>query len=121
MTPDDAEMATARGLYELHSPDGPEHWPIVFHKFVELVQREPNISVEELARISVPTLVLVGDHDLVSIDHTVALFRAIPKAELAVVPGTSHAVLMEKPELLNHIVLDFLQRERLSSLRDLSE
>jgi pimeloyl-ACP methyl ester carboxylesterase len=110
MAPDDAELATLRGLYEMHSPDGSAHWPIVFNKFVEMVQREPNISVEELARISVPTLVLVGDDDgLVSIEHTVALFRAIPQAELAVIPGASHAVLEEKPELLNHIVLDFLQ------------
>jgi pimeloyl-ACP methyl ester carboxylesterase len=109
MAPDNAEMATLRALYEAHSPDGPEHWPIVFRKFVELMQREPNISLEELARIAAPTLVLVGDDDLVSIEHTVALFRAIPNSELAVIPGTSHAVAKEKPVIFNHVVLDFLQ------------
>jgi pimeloyl-ACP methyl ester carboxylesterase len=108
---DSAEMATLRGPYEKHSPDGPEHWPIVYQKFVELIRREPNISLEELARISAPTLVLVGDDDIVSLEHTVAMFRAIPKSELAVIPGTSHAVPTEKPELLNRIVLDFLQLE----------
>jgi pimeloyl-ACP methyl ester carboxylesterase len=35
----------------------------------------------------------------------------IPKSELAVIPGTSHAVPTEKPELFNRIVLDFLQVE----------
>ena len=42
---------------------------------------------------------LVGDDDMVSLEHTIALFRAIPDAELAVVPGTSHAVMLEKPAL----------------------
>ena len=111
MAPDSAGMATFRSLYELHSPDGPEHWPVVFAKFIEMVQREPHISVDDLARISAPTLVLVGDDDMVSFEHTVALFRAIPGSELAIVPGTSHRVLMEKPDLVNRLVLDFLEQE----------
>jgi pimeloyl-ACP methyl ester carboxylesterase len=114
LTPD--SMGTLRDMYELHSPDGPEHWPVVFAKFVELVQREPHISVEELARISSPTLVLVGDDDMISLEHTVALFRAIPGAELAVVPGSSHMVLMEKPELLNRLVLAFLENEPVTTM-----
>jgi pimeloyl-ACP methyl ester carboxylesterase len=111
MTPDSPGMARLRGLYEMHSPDGPEHWPVVFVKFIEMAQREPHIDVAELARIPAPTLVLVGDDDMVSLEHTVSLFRAIPDAELAVVPGTSHTVLMEKPELMNRLVLDFLEQE----------
>jgi pimeloyl-ACP methyl ester carboxylesterase len=106
--PESSELAELRGLYERHSPDGPEHWPVVFQKFVELIGREPNISLDELARISAPTLVVAGDDDMVSLEHTVAMFRAIPKSQLAVIPGASHAVPNEKPELLNRIVLDFL-------------
>jgi pimeloyl-ACP methyl ester carboxylesterase len=106
--PDSSEMAELRELYERHSPDGPEHWPVVYEKFVELVGREPNISLDELARITAPTLVVAGDDDIVSLEHTVAMFRAIPKSQLAVLPGTSHAVPEEKPQLLNRMVLDFL-------------
>ena len=47
---------------------------------------------------------------MISLEHTAALFRAIPNSELAVVPGTSHALLMEKPDLVNRIVLDFLKK-----------
>ena len=111
LTPDSPGLASLRGLYELHSPDGPEHWPVVFAKFTELVLSEPHIPVDDLARISAPTLVLVGDDDLSSLEHTVALFRAIPTAELAVVPGASHTVLREKPDLANRLVLDFLENE----------
>ena len=53
----------------------------------------------------------MGDDDLMSVEHSAALFRAIPNSELAVVPGASHAVVIEKPELLNRIVLDFLENE----------
>jgi pimeloyl-ACP methyl ester carboxylesterase len=36
--------------------------------------------------------------------------------ELAVVPGTSHGLLVEKPELCDRIILDFLEGEALASL-----
>ena len=39
MAPDSDDVAMFRGLYEMHSPDGPEHWPVVFAKFVEMTQR----------------------------------------------------------------------------------
>jgi pimeloyl-ACP methyl ester carboxylesterase len=116
MTPDGPGMAGLRGLYQEHSPDGPEHWPVVFAKFIEMAQREPHIAVDDLARISAPTLVLIGDDDMVSLEHTASLYRAIPNGELAVVPGTSHTVLMEKPELMNRIVLDFLEQERAATM-----
>jgi pimeloyl-ACP methyl ester carboxylesterase len=55
--------------------------------------------------------VLVGDDDMVTLEHTMSLYRAIRNSELAVVPGTSHLVAMEKPDLVNRLVLDFLQRD----------
>jgi pimeloyl-ACP methyl ester carboxylesterase len=76
-----------------------------------MLQRKPHIPVDDLGRISAPTLVVMGDDDLMSIEHSAALFRAIPNSELAVVPGASHAVVTEKPELLNRIVLEFLENE----------
>jgi len=111
MKPDSDDAAMFRGLYELHSPDGPEHWPIAFGKFIEMAQREPHIPIADIARISAPTLVLVGDDDLMTLEHTTALYQAIPNSALAVIPGASHAVVMEKPELVNGVVLDFLEHE----------
>ena len=116
MTPDSDDMAMFRSLYEMHSPDGPEHWPVVFGKFAEMTQREPHIPVDDLAQISVPALVLAGDDDMVSIEHSAALFRSIPNAELAIVPGASHAVVIEKPELVNRSVLDFLRSEPVTTM-----
>jgi pimeloyl-ACP methyl ester carboxylesterase len=81
-----------------------------------MVQREPHIALDDLARITAPTLVVVGDDDLVSLEHTTELFRAIPGSELAVVPGTSHAVLMEKPEIANRLILDFLEKDPVTTM-----
>jgi pimeloyl-ACP methyl ester carboxylesterase len=54
---------------------------------------------------------MLGDDDEVKLEHAVALYRAIPNAELAVIPGTSHGLVVEKPELCNAIILDFLCNE----------
>lgn len=111
MTPDSPDAAMFRMLYEASSPDGPEHWPVVFGKILEMMSTQPHIPLEDLSRIQARTLVVVGDDDIVTLEHTVALYRAIPNSELAIVPGTSHAVVMEKPELLNRMILDFLQQD----------
>jgi pimeloyl-ACP methyl ester carboxylesterase len=49
-----------------------------------------------------------GDDDEVTLEHAVAMYRAIPDAELAVVTGTSHGLLVEKHELCNGLIVEFL-------------
>jgi len=62
-----------------------------------------------LPALSMPTLVLWGDGDRsYEWSQPEALWRGIPGARLAVVPGCAHAVHMEKPDLFNALVLDFL-------------
>jgi len=90
------------------SPDGSEHFPVVFSKTMKLWLTEPDIKKEQLAQISVPTLIMVGDRDAVPLEHTVELHRAIKGSQLCVVPGTSHFLLSEKPDLAASIVLGFL-------------
>lgn len=52
-----------------------------------------------------------GDDDEVGFDHAASLHRALPDAEFefAVVPSTSHGLLVKKPELCNRIILEFLR------------
>jgi pimeloyl-ACP methyl ester carboxylesterase len=54
---------------------------------------------------------MYADDDLMTLAHAVALYDALPDAELAVVPGTSHFLTQEKPHLVNALVLDFLTKE----------
>ena len=65
-----------------------------------------------LAGISSPTLVLWGDRDRsYQWASPEKLWSEIPDASLSVVPGCSHAVHLEKPQLFNAILLDFLLAE----------
>ena len=100
-----------RAVYGVTSPDGPDHWPVVFAKITRMWQSEPHIPLRDLASILARTLVLVGDDDVVTPEHTLEIYRALPEAELAVVPGTSHLALMEKPRVVCTLLLDFLRHD----------
>jgi pimeloyl-ACP methyl ester carboxylesterase len=104
--------AVFRSQYDPFSPDGPDHFPVVFAKMRHLWQQEPNIALQELARIEAPTLLIQGDRDLVDVRHTAAVAEAIPDAQMAVVPGASHAAPVEKPDLVNRLILDFLAEDQ---------
>jgi pimeloyl-ACP methyl ester carboxylesterase len=69
------------------------------------------IPTADLGRIASPTLVMAGDDDIARFEHTIELYDAIPDAQLAVIPGASHLVPMEKAGLVNQLVLDFLAAE----------
>jgi pimeloyl-ACP methyl ester carboxylesterase len=49
-----------------------------------------------------------GDDDIVTLEHTVELYRALPRGQLAVVPNTSHLLLHERPELCAGMIDEFL-------------
>jgi pimeloyl-ACP methyl ester carboxylesterase len=100
-----------RQLYAAASPDGPEHFDVVFDKLAELWRSDPGIDFAQLERVTAPTLVLLGDRDMVSLEHAAAMQRALPVAQLGVVPGATHGLPMEKPQLTNRLVLDFLAAE----------
>jgi pimeloyl-ACP methyl ester carboxylesterase len=55
-----------------------------------------------------PTLVMAGDHDVVRLDHTALIAARIPGAQLAVVPDASHMLMLERPEVVNLLLREFL-------------
>ena len=93
------------------SPDGEAHFPVVTRKDFELSAREPMLTRDEVAAVAARTLVMVADDDISTLEHSVDMYRAIPNSELAVVPGTSHFLLQEKPALVNAFLLDFLTND----------
>jgi pimeloyl-ACP methyl ester carboxylesterase len=93
------------------SPDGVQHFPVVAAKIARAATDDPGLAAAELGRITSRTLVMAADDDLVQPEHTLALYRGIPNSELAVVPGTSHTLLLEKPDLCRRLVTDFLTQD----------
>lgn len=77
-------------------------------KLVDLMANQPNIPRKALAAITAPTLVISGDQDLIRLEHTVAMFNALPNAELAVFPNSTHALPIDDPEAFNATVERFL-------------
>lgn len=67
-----------------------------------------DVDNTDLSQVGARTLVMIGDDDEVALEHAIAMYRGLPDAELAVIPGTSHGVLVEKPALCNTVVVDFL-------------
>lgn len=94
--------------YERNSPDGPGHFPAIFKKTISMWLSEPDISKDDLGKISAPTLVMAGDRDATTHEHTLELFRSLKTAQLCIIPGTTHFLLSEKPEVANRMILEFL-------------
>jgi pimeloyl-ACP methyl ester carboxylesterase len=74
----------------------------------ELMDKYPNIPTGELTKIRIPVLVMSGDDDLIRPTHILEIYQAIPKANLAVLPGATHFALGEEPEMFNYVVDRFL-------------
>ena len=94
--------------YARLSPDGPDHWPIVLGRLQRMWPVEPNFTREEMQSIKAPTLIIIGDTDIVTPEHAVEMFRAIPGAQLCVVPHAGHGVMPKETILafLNEIPAD---------------
>ena len=103
-------------LYGALSPDGPDHFPVVFEKLHKLWVGETGVELTDLEHITAPTLVLAGDDGGMTMEHVAAVQRALPESQIGVVPGTSHGVAMEKPHVVNQLILDFLADEQVPKL-----
>ena len=64
--------------------------------------------VEDMTRITVPTLIITGDEDWPCLLPGILMKESIPSAALAVMPNSGHAINIEEPEEYNRIVGDFL-------------
>ncbi len=90
------------------SPD-PQRIPIIREKLDNLMAKYPNFTPEQLNTIKVPFLIIAGDHDMISLEHTVSLYENLPMAQLFIVPHASHMVPLENPDLINSEIIRFLE------------
>ena len=105
----DPESEPVSDGYARLSPDGSEHWRVVLGRLKAMWAAEPSFTNEELQSIEAPTLLVVGDRDIVTPEHAVEMFRTIPGAQLCVVPNAGHGTMPKET------VLTFLQEEATSA------
>jgi len=98
-----------RDEYARVSPDGPQHWPVFFGK-IRTMWAKPSwgFSEQELRKIKATVLIVAGDRDFTRVEETTRIYRMIPTARLAILPGTDHFTFQKRPGWLNPMILDFL-------------
>jgi pimeloyl-ACP methyl ester carboxylesterase len=117
-----AEPMKQTPMYQLYASIAPrpEDWPVLFAKLGELLRRDYDWS-KEVAKITAPTMIVVGDADSVRTAHAVEFFELLgggkvdagwdgskmSSARLAILPGTTHYNSFASP-LLPSMVAAFL-------------
>jgi pimeloyl-ACP methyl ester carboxylesterase len=86
----DQVIGFLRAGYDPVSPDGAEHFPVVYAKTMQMLATEPEIDLASLTVVGAPTLVLQGDRDEVTLEHGAAVAAVLPQGRLAVLPRYAH-------------------------------
>ncbi|MDK1386252.1 alpha/beta hydrolase [Sinorhizobium sp. 8-89] len=101
------------------NPDG---FPDLVKKLIQL-EKEPMAWEADVKALKTPVLIVTGDADVATLEHSVALFRLLgggvmgdmgkplPASRLAVLPATSHTAVIKQPQLLHAFIEPFLKGE----------
>jgi pimeloyl-ACP methyl ester carboxylesterase len=101
------------------NPDG---FPALAEKLIAL-EHEPQAWGDDVKALQVPVLIITGDADFATLEHSVAMFRLLgggvmgdmgtplPASRLAVLPATSHTAVINQPDLLMAFIEPFLAGE----------
>jgi pimeloyl-ACP methyl ester carboxylesterase len=101
-----------RPMFELLKADqdggqGDGHWAEYLRLAFHRATQSPGYTFEDLAKITAPALILVGDRDeYCTLEDGVTAYRQLTNGEIAVLPGTGHIITAAKIEL----ALDFCGR-----------
>jgi pimeloyl-ACP methyl ester carboxylesterase len=73
------------------------------------MQTQPNYSAHDLAKISVPVVIVQSEHEeFIKREHAEYLAQAIPDAEFIVLNTVSHFAPLQRPEQFNTAILEFV-------------
>lgn len=98
----------------------PDDFATLFAKKTQMDKEIQDLPAEAIQAIKAPTLLIIGDSDLVRPEHAVEMFRmlgggvfgdtpaGLPNSQLAVLPGTSHVTVVQRADLLLAIIPPFL-------------
>ena len=86
----------------------PENLQLMFDKSVQQMRNFKDIPTETIRRIKAPTLVVCGDSDVVRPEHALELFRLLPHAQVAILPGTDHMNVTSRVSWLAPMIDAFL-------------
>ena len=97
----------------------PDDFATLFAKKTQMDRQVQDLPAEAIEAIDAPTLLVIGDSDIVRPEHAVEMFRlfgggvmgdltGLPNSQLAILPGTTHATLVERGDWLASMIGEFL-------------
>ena len=83
-----------------------------FEAFIRLMESFYDLNITaSLNQIQAPTLVVVGEKDILKTrEYSEKIAKMIPGAEFFIVPGSGHALCLEKPHEFNTLVMGFVYK-----------
>ena len=100
----------------------PNGFPELARKLIAL-EKEPMAWEADVKVLKTPVLIITGDADVATVEHSVAMFRLLgggamgdmgkplAASRLAILPATSHTAVITQPELLHSLIEPFLKGE----------
>lgn len=73
-------------------------------KLFRLLAEQPHIPLTDLQKIACPSLVIGGDHDVIKEEHTLLIYKNIPKSYLWILPGSGHSTPVVYKDDFNRVV-----------------
>jgi pimeloyl-ACP methyl ester carboxylesterase len=102
--------AFAETLRKMHAPND---WKQLLAKTADMLVhlgKDNTLKLQDNSGINVPALILLGDRDkMVSLEETVAVYKALPNAQMGVLPATPHPVEQVDPVLLSFFIKNFIR------------
>ena len=97
----------------------PEDFAMLFAKKTQMDRQVRDLPAEAVEAIEAPTLLIIGDSDIVRPEHAVEMFRllgggvmgdlaGLPNSQLAILPGTTHVTVVQRADLLLAMIPPFL-------------
>ena len=97
-------------------------FPELARKLIAL-EKEPMVWEQDVRQVKTPVLIIAGDADVMTLEHSVALFKLLgggvmgdmgtplPASRLAIIPATSHTAVITQPTVLHSFIEPFLKGE----------
>jgi pimeloyl-ACP methyl ester carboxylesterase len=99
-----------------------DDWPVLLEKIKDMNFNLPEWTDADIRSLKAPALIAAGDSDVVP-EHLVHVFRllgggvsgdtpaGLPKSQLAILPGTSHTMMVDRAEMLLPMMSAFIGRD----------
>lgn len=101
------------GWLEAMHPTSPDHWQQIAQQTVTMYLDYSGLTEAQVSQVTTPAIVIHADRDqFVPLEAALQLFRWLPNADLAMLPGSDHFRPMQEPATLVAVLLDFVLRHQ---------